>query len=392
MTNLVTYVARVEDVDRAIAAGADELILEDSKLAVRSYADDFSTPGFAKYKTLADHARNMRSDIRLTVNIDKLIHDRHLPLLQQAATAIIDAGVQSVRVQDPGVALLFNELGDFTFQLATETGNNNLSGLRYYADNQLVNFERQVLSNDWELASIHQARAAVSCELEFLVHGPVLLQYTDRRLMAGYDADSADDPDQLAASPQRMADVEGRAYPLYDNPHGHFMYASFDKALYKYAEQLRSCQFDTWLIDARGESADYLICALQAYREIIDAEPREATYQSLQEQARRHLKPGFFLINNTDYVFEADAKRHAEKRCLARVVDSIKRKTLVFEVLEPFALGVYPVRTPEGKEKTLRITHMEDLQGNEIAEANTGDLVKVSWAKGLYADCELLAE
>lgn len=392
MTHLVTYAGSLETVAHAIAAGADELILEDSKLAVRSYVDDFGTPGFAKYSLLADHARSIRADIKLSVNIDKLIHDRHVPLLEQAAQAITAARITSIRVQDPGVALLLKELGDFTFQLATETGNNNLSGVTYYADNHMQCFQRQVLSNDWELASIHQARAAVGCELEFLVHGPVLLQYTDRRLMAGYDASAHDDPDQVAVSPQRMADVEGRSYPLYDNPHGHFMYASFDKALYKYAEQLRSCQFDAWLIDGRGEAPEYLSTALRAYREILDGAPSTSTYQALQKQARRHLKPGFFLSNNTDYVFEADAQRHADKRCLARVVDSIKRKTLVFEVLEPLALGSYPVRTPEGKEKTLRITHMEDLQGNEISEANTGDLVKVSWAKGLYADCELLAE
>ena len=257
MIEFVTYASSEADVRNALEAGADHLVLEDSKLSVRCYADDYSTPGFAKYKVLADLARSMRADVRLSVNIDKLVHDRHHALLTAAAEGIIAAGIHCIRVQDPGVAVFLKEHGNFRFHLNTETGNNNFNGALYYADNQQVRFERQVLSNDWTADAMAAFKQSADTAIEFQVHGPVLLQYTDRRLMAGYEVHehaAVGTADNMAPISQRLADVEGRAYPLFDNPHGHFMYASFDKALYKQIPRLLETGIDAWWLYTEAPS------------------------------------------------------------------------------------------------------------------------------------------
>lgn len=387
----VTYAACIDDVALALEVGADHLILEDSKLAVRSYAEDYKTHGFEKYKALAEHARSINPQVKLSVNIDKLLHDRHHPLLEQVAPFIVAAGIKRVRVQDPGVAVLLSRFGDFEFHLTTETGNNNISGMTYYEQNQMLRFVGQTLSNDWEIESIKSARNALphSC-LEFQAHGPVLLQYTDRRLMAGHNAVPSADAETEDPIRQRMADVEGRSYPLHDNPHGHFMYASFDKALYNYIPQLLECEFDAWLFDGRGEEPEYVAAALRTYRQALEQGVDAAVYDELKSIARRPLKPGFFLVNNTDYVFESDAQDHKDKRILAKVVDSVKRKSLVIEAVEDMRPGTYAVRTPEGKEKTIFVKEFQSLSGETQLTGEAGKLWRIHWAKGLYADCEFL--
>ncbi len=392
MIEFVTYAMSEQDINLAIDAGADHLILEDSKLSVRSYADDYTVPGFDKFVTLAKHARSLKADIRLSANIDKLIHSRHYNLLDAAVASINQAEIPCIRVQDPGVAVYLRDKFSGSFHLATETGNNNEAGAHYYADNEIVSFERQILSNDWTAAAIQQFKASTGCELEFQVHGPVLLQYTDRRLMAGFEVDKRDlngSADELPHMRQRIADVEGRAYPLYDNPHGHFMYASFDKSLYKHIDELKKCGLRAWLFDGRGESVEYLAEALRAYRQALTDGPSDDTYAQLQALARRNFKPGFFIANNTDYVFEADAQDHAETDTLAKVMDNVKGTSLVIQALEPIGLGYYAVLTPEGKNKRMHIHHMYDLAGNEIESCDPGQLAKINWTKGVYADCIL---
>ena len=78
---LTTFVGSEETLLAAIEAGADHLILEDSKLAVRSYTDDFLIPGFEKIKTLTCLARYRMALIDLSVNVDEMIHDKDFALL-----------------------------------------------------------------------------------------------------------------------------------------------------------------------------------------------------------------------------------------------------------------------------------------------------------------------
>lgn len=401
MTELVTFAASSEDVAIAVAAGADHLVLEDSKLAVRCYSDDFSIAGFDRYRALAEQARALRSDIRLSVNMDKLIHDRHRTLVAQAAAAVRAAKIDTVRVQEPGIGLLLQQHGDFQIHLASETGYNNQLAVATCLRNDQLSMQRQVLSNDWTAAAISDLRQAlrdddINAELEFQVHGPVLLQYTDRRLMAGHAVKTGaatGTADELPLLRQRRTVVEGRSYPMYDNMHGNFMYAGFDKSLYRHLDQLIDCRLDAWLVDTRGESLTYAGQVLEVYRRALDSGAvSEADDEALRAVARRPLKPGFFIANNTDYVFEEAVQDHAGREILAHVIDSIKQQSLVLRTAQDLDCGSYELLTPEGKTRRISVHAAQDMQGNRYGEQiPAGSLAKIKWQKGIYVDCAVLA-
>ena len=175
------------------------------------------------------------------------------------------------------------------------------------------------------------------------------------------------------------------------------MYASFDKSLFKNIDTLMELELDAWLLDARGEGEDYLSVMLTTYAAARNTylkssdsyELSVASVGALQEVARRPLKPGFFIANNTDYVFESQAQDHQQRNYVGKIIDSIKTKTFCIEAFEDISPGMYAVHTPEGKEKKLHVRSLRDVSGHEIEVCGAGDFAIVPWTKGLYVDCLL---
>ena len=376
---LVTYAADEHTLRAALTAGAEHIILEDSKLAVRSYSDDFSQFGFQKIIDLANVARELNSDIQLSVNIDKLLHHRHYVLCDALLQACKQNTLLCFRVQDPGlVAYICEQIPEATMHIASETSYANVHGIQALVKSRPA-IQRMVLSNDWSRELIHSVCSQLDCQLEYQVHGPVLLQYTDRRLLTGYEvkqgncSESADDAPALG---ERRVRVEDRDYHFYDNQHGNFMYASFDKSLFKNIDTLMELELDAWLLDARGECEDYLSVMLTTYAAARNTylkssdsyELSVASVGALQEVARRPLKPGFFIANNTDYVFESQAQDHQQRNYVGKIIDSIKTKTFCIEAFEDISPGMYAVHTPEGKEKKgnslIKTSHVVTFSSN----------------------------
>ncbi|NBV42126.1 hypothetical protein EBR96_05090, partial [bacterium] len=87
-----TFVSTPDEVAFAIESGATRLILEDSKITIRSFHDDWHTGDFAKYGKLAEIARCMNPSTLLTVGIDMLTQNGDFERVSQAVRQAVEAG------------------------------------------------------------------------------------------------------------------------------------------------------------------------------------------------------------------------------------------------------------------------------------------------------------
>ncbi len=397
---LTTFIATVDQLKKALEAGADRLIIEDSKLSVRSYSDDFSLLHFDKAVTLAEQAREIRSDIELCFNCDVMIHLKHTPLLKAMRDSLRKAKISTVRIQDPGLIGWFKQHApEFVIHLATETGNNNHESLRFFKRQGVF---QQTFTNEMTYEGMKEVMLKVEGPWELQVQGPLLIQYTYRRLMVGQIAASDDDPDTLAPVMYKVAydtTRDGRPFPFYDNPHGHFMYFWADRCLLKYMPQLMDLQLDSWLIDARGKSLDYMVAALEVYRYEAEAlmrlgqdiyRMRPLSLSKLQDTAQRPFKAGFFLANRTDYVKRRGVALRGGK-VLARVVDVVKGKCVVVEVRSLLQQGTKALyRTPENRECLVDIQEIKLLNETQVGCVEAGELVKLPWTPRVVPQSLLL--
>jgi putative protease len=333
---LATFCSTPADVELAVTAGADILLLEDSKLSARSFHNDFKTPHFEKIITLANQARELNPAISLVFNCDILIHHRHFPLIKKLIITLKEAQIDRIRVQDPGLCVFFKEhYPQAKLELSTETGNQNIESIAYYS----TLFSKQVISPETPLAQLQAIRQSTQTELEVVVHGPLLIQYSNRRFLEGLE-------DQSSPFWVRQAeDLEypGRQYRFYDNPHGHFMYLYFDRCLIKHIPDLLSLGFDSWLIDGRGEHPDYLRTALSNYRHYADTPPEPfaidpTDWETLKATGSRPFKPGFFMANKTDQDREKTPSDFHDQDPIAVVLDILPGESFTLETLTPITL------------------------------------------------------
>ncbi len=350
---LTTFASDETMVKSAVGAGVDRLILEDSQLSIRSFSENTDN-----IEALATLARSLSPTIELSVNCDVLAHHFHLPKIEKLIETMQRCSISLIRIQDPGLMTWLKEKWpDIKIHLATETGNLNLESIRYYS--QFA--DQQTLGNEMPIADIQKA-LEIDTKFEIQVHGPILIQYSYRRFMSGLTGNT-----KPIIRLSQDNQYPGRYYKFYDNEHGHFMYLYFDRCLLKYVRDIQNIH--SWLIDARGENADYLESALRAFQGI--GEP----------VGPRPFKPGFFRVNNTDQ--ELMLKTHHTDGIIGTVVDIVPGKCVTLELQKPLKAGdALTVETPEGKSFSYVAEELKSLGGDALESSRPYRLVKIKWKKG----------
>lgn len=373
MSRLITFASTLDHLTIAKQIGVDEVVLEDSKLAIRSYTDEFSRSDFSKLTKMADAAKGLT----VSAVCDVMIHDRHIPLLHSFIATLKAATITRIRIQDVGLISFFNQYyPEAHLILNMEIGNHNQRGLDYYG----THVHTQVLSNELAYTELQTICGHSQGQLELQVHGPVLIQYSNRRYLSAIsqpDSDVESAP-VIAHKTIEDADYKGRYFPVLDNPHGHFMYFFMDRCLLSQLDKLDSLNLYGWIIDTRGQSLDYFEACLRAYKDRLSV-------KTLQPLSERPLKPIFFLANNTDQDRPSVTQRLPDGyEAVGRVLDVIKGKMITIELIKPLVLDSEPVLVmPDGKvrfyasipEMTIIDDHLIQLPW--IKSANAGGVLAI---------------
>ncbi len=371
MPKLVTFCSDTSQVEVAITAGCTHLILEDSKLSIRSFSDDFLTPTLEKISQLSHRARQLSPAVELSINCDFLAHDTHFLWVKKAILIAKDCGIRHFRVQDPGVGVFIRDSYPNAFlTLATETGNQNLHSIGYWC----TLFDSQELGIELPYEEIEKTVAAYpDYPFGLQVQGPILIQYSFRRFLEGRYHHKK----PLVASAQDQ-EYPGRSYRFYDTEHGHFMYLYFDRCLYPYMEKLSLLRLSSWLVDARGESLGYLKESLALYKQ-------EGSWDVFLSETKRPQKPGFFLANLTDQTREIETPFST---------DGFEEWGVIVDVAKPYWITVKPgfycnnpiaaiIATPEGKKIHIDTLRLYDVNLNPIHDPASFSLIRLPYLKGV---------
>jgi len=381
---LVTFAATKERVALAIQAGIDHLVLEDSKVSIRSLENHFVQPDFQHVIELAFYARTLSDTVKLSVNCDVMVHERHYPVLEAFYQAVRQTEIDTIRIQDPGLIPYFKSVWpEVKIHFAQETGNHNIKSIGYYAGF----CERQILNNELTSAEIKHTLSNVPSQYEIQVQGPLLIQYSNRRFMAGRDADAESNAPITLTRYANDQDYPGREFVFHDNPHGHFMYAYFDRCLLRSIPELLSCSLTAWLIDARGESDAYLTESIRLYKKAVTEPLAPGDFSALESVSKRAQKPGFFKANFTDRVRKSPyAELPENSQFIGMVVDVIREKWVTIRTEKPFKIGdELTISSPRAKVVTITVDQLKDVTFRDLESSEGVPLVLLKWRKGVLA-------
>jgi putative protease len=286
-----------------------------------------------------------------------------------------DNGFSGIRVQDSGALQTLLEMdyqGEIHF--IAEQGNHNLTGLQSWLSLAPEKINRLVLSPELPAKTLKEYSEVLSCELEYLGFGPLLLFYTPRHLVKPlYEGDEED----IRVS-GTSEESPHKGFPIRDNLHGTFMFNTKDQFILDedVVSELPKISFRVDFIEGRGEL------------KLDNIHLKDSSL--IKELYQRPLTKGFFRVNKTDVLFKKLKNKRLQDRndtLLGEVVDVKKEKHIGLLITHPhdelFVGDTIEFLSPEGREKTLQVKYLKDASGNSQDSAKAGDIVFVSHLGGI---------
>ena len=160
----------------AIDCGADAVYIAGPQFGARQAAGN----DIGQIKTLCDYAH--RFGVRIFVTLNTILYDDELEAAYRQMLAVQEAGADAVIVQDMAIIrMAANGIGDFRSEFRLPLHASTQCAIRTPEQAvflEKLGFSRLILERELSLEQIRAIRQAVSCELEFFVHGALCVCYS----------------------------------------------------------------------------------------------------------------------------------------------------------------------------------------------------------------------
>ena len=160
----------------AIDCGADAVYIAGPQFGARQAAGN----EIEDIRRLCEYAH--RFGVRIFVTLNTILYDDELEAAYRQMIAVQEAGADAIIVQDMAiVAMAKNGIGDLKHDLhiplhaSTQCAIRTPDQARYL---ESLGFSRLILERELSLQEINDIRKAVTCELEFFVHGALCVCYS----------------------------------------------------------------------------------------------------------------------------------------------------------------------------------------------------------------------
>lgn len=368
----------LEKLKVAIAYGADAVYLAGKSFGLRAKATNFDE---AQLLEGLHYAHSNGAKVYITLNI--LAHNEDLEALPGFVRWLAAVGVDAVIVSDPGiVAIIKREAPDLEIHLSTQASVTNYSAAQFWKDHGI---SRIVLARELSLEEIKEIKEKVDVEIETFVHGAMCMAYSGRCLisnfMVGRDANRGD-----CAQPCRWKYklVEERRpnehYPIYEDDRGAYIMSSKDLRSIEFLQELVEAGIDSFKIEGRMKSVNYVATVVNAYRNVIDEIYEkgegytfdEKWFEELSKSSHRHFTSGFLKEKAGPSAQTYDSSHYVRGVDFVALVQEVEEDgvTAIIEQRNNFNLEQsFDILMPGGEIKEGKILKMWDMDGNEIQTA-----------------------
>lgn len=255
----VEILAPAGSFEAAVAAfegGADAVYLGLSDFSARKAAKNFSRDELRSLKTLAESKGK-----KIFAALNTVIKSSEIDSALDAARFLSDISVDAVILQDIGFATLLKKLfPTLPLHASTQMVVHTVEGVKLL---KTLGFSRVVLSREVPLELIAKIKKEVpDMELEVFVHGALCYSFSGLCLASGM---------VLGRSGNRgmCAQLCRSYYETEDGSKGHF-FSCNDLEYKDYVQQLRFAGVDSFKIEGRMKSPEYVFHTSALYRAMLE--------------------------------------------------------------------------------------------------------------------------
>jgi putative protease len=300
-----------------------------------------------------------------------------------------------MRVQDFGALYwLKDRFPNIAIQLNLETGHRNLPAIEGMLDYVGAQLESVVLSFELTHDKLQEFKQVIDVPVEILFFGRIPLFYSPRKLLSATALGQKSKNREIIQLQGRSEESPHTGFPLLENRHGTFMFNVKELSLLDVYGELVEMGIDLCRIDLT--QYDFAI-QLDWMKKIERVVSLQVDYQDFKQQYPAPLVRGFYSANRSSILFEKLKNRHllrSDETFVGEVVEVLKPKHIAVTVLRRGLKqgdAIFYI-SPEGKQVHTVVNRMLNSKGEEVENAQPGELVFLAYQKGLSTKSSLNLE
>ena len=366
-----------EVLETAVIYGADAVYIGGEAYSLRARSTNFTMEQMTSSIRFA-HEHGVK--VYVTANI--LAHNGDLNGVRAYFEELKTAQPDALLISDPGVFDICREvLPDMEIHISTQANNTNYGTFNFW---HRLGAKRVVCARELSLREIRTIRGNISpdMDIEAFVHGAMCISYSGRCLLSNYF--TGRDANRGACTHPcrwRYAVAEetrpGEYLPVYENERGTFIFNSKDLCMVEHIPDLIDAGINSFKIDGRMKTANYVAVTVRTYRQAIDDYLKDpALYERNLDHYRaeiakctyRPFTTGFYYGKPSQEEQIYDSNTYNTGYTFLGIIDSFNEQGLPgFLQKNKFCVGdVIEVMRPDGRDEAFTVRAMYDGEGNAI--------------------------
>lgn len=351
---LLAPAGSLESFFAAMEKGADAVYAGLKEFSARAKAKNFT---LQQMERMTAYAHTLGRRVYVTLNT--LVKEDELPQLVDTLSALEAMGTDAVILQDLAVARIASRFfPSLPLHASTQMTIHNSAGVRQLAD---LGFERVVLARELHLDEIGQIAASSPIGIECFIHGALCFSLSGQCYFSSFLGGHSGNRGRCAQPCRRQYKYRGKE--------GYY-FSTNDFSSIDLIPRMVAAGVDSFKIEGRMKSAEYVAAIVGAYRKVLDASP-ETTKTAISE-ARELIKLSFgrvptrgFLDSNSPADIATPALRGATGRFLGEI-KGVRGGRILLETRDRLHVGdrvrIQPKSDMAGKAFTVREIYLDNRQ------------------------------
>lgn len=319
----------------AVNAGADAVYFGADKLNMRAKASNFSVDEL--YDVVSFCKEN---NVLTYLTINTIVFEDEITEAEELIKSAKEAGVDRIICWDLAVAELCSRY-NFPFCISTQGSVSNSLAASVYKKLGAV---RIVLARECSLEEIKKIRANTDLEIETFIHGAMCIAVSGRCFMSHHLFDKSANRGECI-QPCR------REYEVYDKSTGKSLLLGEDYVLspndlctIEFIDKLIEAGIDSFKIEGRKRSPEYVATTVSVYRRAIDLYLEDKLTEDIKNEMLKELETvynrgfssGFYLgkPGADDYAGIYGSRATTKKIYLGKVINYFKKPSVAHVLIE----------------------------------------------------------
>lgn len=245
----------------AVKSGADAVYLGIEKLNMRAKAENFRLDELSE---IVDYCRQRNVDTHLTLNT--IVYEEELIDLEKIISTAKNAGVDLIICWDLSVIQKCKEF-DIPFCISTQASISNSAAANYYKQ---LGAKRIVLARECTLENIIDIKRNTNIEIETFIHGAMCIAVSGRCLLSHQMFGKSANRGECIQPCRREFEIrdkdENKSLIVGDD----YVLSPNDLSTIDFIDKLIDAGIDSFKIEGRKRSPEYIAKVVSTYRKAID--------------------------------------------------------------------------------------------------------------------------